>query len=156
MIKRRLAMGRVDRGGMRGSGLKASRKRAKLLDEFMDLVWKLELESRYGTPIIVEGRRDAESLRRLGVGGEIISIKSIRGLRRLFERREVRRVILLMDLDREGEKVMKLVKKSLEGVVREVDTSYWRRLQAFKNLGFTQIENLHRIPEKILPRGPHP
>ncbi|RLG10740.1 MAG: hypothetical protein DRN64_02455 [Thaumarchaeota archaeon] len=146
----------VDQGGVRGSGVKASRRRVDLLDAFMDLVWKLALESRCGTPIIVEGKRDAESLRRLGVRGEIILLRSIRGVRRLFEGREVGRVILLMDLDREGERAMKLVKKSLEGVVGEVDTSYWRRLHAFKSLGFTQIENLHRIPEKILPRNSHP
>ena len=128
---------------------KSVKRREQLLDEFMEIIWKLALESRYGIPIIVEGKRDAESLRRLGVTGEIICIKSIRGLRRIFERREVKRVILLTDLDEEGERVMQLVKKSLEGVVKEVDTSYWRKLKIFKNIGFTQIENLHRIPERM-------
>jgi len=128
---------------------KSVKRREQLLDEFMEIIWKLALESRYGIPIIVEGKRDAESLRRLGVTGEIICIKSIRGLRRIFERREVKRVILLTDLDEEGERVMQLVKKSLEGVVKEIDTSYWRKLKIFKNIGFTQIENLHHIPEKM-------
>jgi len=132
------------------------RRRARLLDEFGEILEKLKADSRIGIPIIVEGERDAESLRRLGVSGEIITIKSIRGLRRRFEREDVREVILLPDLDREGEHVLKLVKKSLEGVVKQVNVNYWQRLKIFKRLGFTQIENLHQIPEKIQPRRPYP
>ncbi len=132
------------------------RGRARLLDEFGEILEKLKADSRSGIPIIVEGERDAESLRRLGVLGEIITIKSIRGLRRRFEREDVREVILLLDLDREGEHVLKLVKKSLEGVVKQVNVNYWQRLKIFKRLGFTQIENLHQIPEKIQPRRPYP
>ena len=132
------------------------RRRARLLDEFGEILEKLKADSRSGIPIIVEGERDAESLRRLGVLGEIITIKSIRGLRRRFEREDVREVILLLDLDREGEHVLKLVKKSLEGVVKQVNVNYWQRLKIFKRLGFTQIENLHQIPEKIQPRRPYP
>ena len=132
------------------------RRRARLLDEFGEILEKLKADSRSGIPIIVEGERDAESLRRLGVSGEIITVRSIRGLRRKFEREDVKEVILLLDLDREGEHVLKLVKKSLEGVVKEVNVSYWQRLKIFKRLGFTQIENLHQIPEKIQPRRPYP
>ena len=132
------------------------RRKARLLDEFGEILEKLKADSRSGIPIIVEGERDAESLRRLGVLGEIITIKSIRGLRRRFEREDVREVILLPDLDREGEHVLKLVKKGLEGVVKQVNVSYWQRLKIFKRLGFTQIENLHQIPEKIQPRRPYP
>ena len=132
------------------------RKRARLLDEFAEILEKLKADSRSGIPIIVEGERDAESLRRLGVSGEIITVRSIRGLRRKFEREDIREVILLLDLDREGEHVLKLVKKSLEGVVKQVNVNYWQRLKIFKRLGFTQIENLHQIPEKIQPRRPYP
>jgi len=131
------------------------RRRARLLDEFEEILEKLKADSRIGIPIIVEGERDAESLRRLGVSGEIITVRSIRGLRRRVEREDVREVILLLDLDKEGEHVLKLVKKSLEGVVKQVNVSYWQRLKVFKRLGFTQIENLHQIPEKIQPRH-HP
>ncbi len=131
------------------------RRRARLLDEFEEILEKLKADSRIGIPIIVEGERDAESLRRLGVSGEIITVRSIRGLRRRFEREDVREVILLLDLDKEGEHVLKLVKKSLEGVVKQVNVSYRQRLKVFKRLGFTQIENLHQIPEKIQPRH-HP
>lgn len=87
--------------------------------------------------------------------GEIIAVKSVRGLRRRLESRNLGSVILLLDLDREGEKLTKLVKRSLEGIVGEINTTYWLRLKAFKKLGFTQIENLHLLPEKIRPPPPH-
>lgn len=138
---------------MRG---RSPRRGMRLLDEFMEILEKLRADSRNGIPIIVEGEKDAESLRRLGVRGEIITVRSIRGLRRRFERDDVREVILLLDLDKEGEHVLKLVKRSLEGVVKQVNVSYWRRLRMFKGLGFTQIENLHQVPEKIYPRHSYP
>lgn len=129
--------------------VKQPKNRTKLLDELSNVFEKLALESRRGTPIIVEGKKDEETLRRLGVGGEIILIKSIRGLRRKFENRDVRRVILLPDLDKEGEHLLKLVKKTLEGVVREIDVSYWRRLRILKRIGFTEVESMHLAFRKL-------
>lgn len=155
MIKTCLAICWIGRGG----GLmipRSFKRRARLLEEFAEILEKLKADSKSGIPIIVEGERDAESLRRLGVSGEIITVRSVKGLRRKFEREDVREVILLLDLDREGEHVLKLVKRTLEGVVKEINVSYWQRLKIFKKLGFTQIENLHLIPEKIQPRRPYP
>ena len=54
--------------------------RIELLKEFEELVEKLRRDSEDGVPIIVEGERDARSLRILGIMGEIIPVKSIRGL----------------------------------------------------------------------------
>lgn len=121
----------------------------KLLDEFSDIVGKLADESRHGIPIIVEGKRDEEALRRLGINGEIILMKSIRGLRRRLENRNLRRIILLLDLDNEGERLLKLLKKSLEGVVREIDVTYWKKLRVIKKMGFTEIESMHLFLRKL-------
>jgi len=128
------------------------KNKAILFDEFSNIFEKLAQEARLGVPIIVEGKRDAEALRKLGVRGEIVLIKSIRGLRRSFEERSIRRVILLPDLDEEGERLLKLVKQSLEGVVKEIDVSYWKKLKIFKKLGFTQVETMHLLLERIRPR----
>jgi 5S rRNA maturation endonuclease (ribonuclease M5) len=128
-------------------------RRIKLLEEFEEVVEKLRRDSEDGIPIIVEGERDARSLRILGIMGEIIPVKSIKGLRRRFETRGVKSVILLFDLDQEGERMMKLVKKSLEGTVSEINTRYWLRLKAFKKLGFTQVEQLSRVREMLEASG---
>jgi len=125
--------------------------RSRLFEELLNIVDKLSAESLNGVPIIVEGRRDEEGLRRAGVRGEIIQVKSIKGLRRFFEQRAVRRVILLPDLDSEGEKLMKTLTQSLEGVVGEIDLSYRRKLMEFKRYGLIEIESLDRLLERLRP-----
>lgn len=125
------------------------KKSAKLLDEISEIIEKLANESRHGVPIIVEGKRDEEALRSLGIRGEVILIRSIRGLRRGLEGRGLRRVILLPDLDDEGEHLLRLVKKSLEGVVKEIDVTYWRKLKIIKRMGFTEIESVHLFIKKL-------
>ena len=125
--------------------------RSRLFEELTNIIDKLSTESLNGVPIIVEGKRDAEGLRRAGVRGEIIQVKSIKGLRRFFEQRDVKKVILLLDLDSEGEKLMKILIQSLEGVVGEIDLSYRRRLMEFKRFGLIEIESLDKLLERLRP-----
>ena len=130
---------------------KRLRFRSRLFENLANIVDKLSAESLNGIPIIVEGRRDEEGLRRAGVRGEIIQVKSIKGLRRFFEQRDVKRVILLLDLDSEGERLMKILIQSLEGVVGEIDLSYRRRLMEFKRYGLIEIESLDKLLERLRP-----
>ncbi|MCD6260305.1 MAG: toprim domain-containing protein [Thaumarchaeota archaeon] len=125
--------------------------RSRLFEELASIVDKLSAESLNGVPIVVEGRRDKEGLRRAGVRGEIIQVKSIKGLRRFFEQRDVKRVILLLDLDSEGERLMKTLIQSLEGVVGEIDLSYRRRLMEFKRYGLIEIESIDKLLERLRP-----
>ncbi|MCD6125821.1 MAG: hypothetical protein J7J19_02300 [Thaumarchaeota archaeon] len=125
--------------------------RSRLFEELANIIEKLSAESLNGVPIIVEGRRDEEGLRRAGVRGEIIQVKSIKGLRRFFEQRDVKRVILLLDLDSEGEKLVKILIQSLEGVVGEIDLSYRRRLMEFKRFGLIEMESLDKLLERLRP-----
>jgi len=125
--------------------------RSRLFEELASIVDKLSAESLNGIPIIVEGKRDEEGLRRAGVRGEIIQVKSIRGLRRFFEQRDVKRVILLLDLDSEGDRLMKTLIQSLEGVVGEIDLSYRRRLMEFKRYGLIEIESIDKLLERLRP-----
>ena len=125
--------------------------RSRLFEELASIVDKLSAESLNGIPIIVEGRRDEEGLRRAGVRGEIIQVKSIKGLRRFFEQRDVKRVILLLDLDSEGERLMKILIQSLEGVVGEIDLSYRRRLMEFKRYGLIEVESIDKLLERLRP-----
>lgn len=125
--------------------------RSRLFEELANIVEKLSAESLNGVPIIVEGRRDEEGLRRAGVRGEIIQVKSIKGLRRFFEQRDVKRVILLPDLDSEGEKLAKILIQSLEGVVGEIDLSYRRRLMEFKRFGLIEMESIDKLLQRLRP-----
>jgi len=130
---------------------KRLRFRSRLFENLANIVDKLSAESLNGVPIIVEGKRDEEGLRRAGVRGEIIQVKSIRGLRRFFEKRDVRRVILLPDLDSEGERLTKILIQSLEGVVGEIDLSYRKRLMEFKRYGLIEMESLDKLLNRLRP-----
>ena len=125
--------------------------RSRLFEHLANIVDKLSAESLNGAPIIVEGKRDEEGLRRAGVRGEIIQVKSIRGLRRFFEKRDVKRVILLPDLDSEGERLTKILIQSLEGVVGEIDLSYRKRLMEFKRYGLIEMESLDKLLNRLRP-----
>lgn len=125
--------------------------KSRLFEELTNIIDKLSAESLNGVPIIVEGRRDEEGLRRVGIRGEILQVKSIKGLRRFFEQRDVERVILLLDLDSEGEKLMKILVQSLEGVVGEIDLSYRRKLMEFKRFGLIEMESLDKLLERLRP-----
>jgi len=114
-------------------------------DTFLEIFRKLAEDSEAGIPIIVEGKRDEEALREIGVRGEVIVFQSLRKLGEELSRRECRRVILLFDLDSEGEEMMLETKQFLEGLIRNIDTNYWRRLRSLKYTGLTEIEAFKRF-----------
>ncbi|MEN2975471.1 MAG: hypothetical protein ABDH32_07880 [Candidatus Caldarchaeales archaeon] len=120
-------------------------KRRKSIGEYEELLeWVRELveESAGGSPIIVEGRRDLEALRALGIIGEIIIYKSPRQLIEKIRSVKTNHIVLLLDIDEEGYKKTIYVKKFLEGRVRNIDLTYWNRLKRFKRLGITTIQSL--------------
>ncbi len=67
-------------------------------------------------PIIVEGRKDKEALRKLGVGGKIIKIKKGKSVFHIIEemRGEYAEVILLTDWDRTGGRLAYRIRKACE------------------------------------------
>lgn len=135
---------------MVGKGeLHMAKKYRKGLEDFPRILEILVEESTKGVPIVVEGIRDKTALRKIGVKGEIIVFRSFKSLREYFEERDIRCVILLLDLDSEGERMTMMAKKALEGVVRNIDTSLWRRLRKFRNIGLTEIESLPVFAERI-------
>ncbi len=67
-------------------------------------------------PILVEGRKDRQALKKLGVGGKIILIKRRRSVFHIIEdlRGEYREVILLTDWDRAGGRLAHGIRKACE------------------------------------------
>ncbi|NWF76137.1 MAG: hypothetical protein HXY53_06135 [Nitrospirae bacterium] len=73
------------------------------------------------TPVIVEGRKDASALRALGLVGQIITLHNGKKLYEfcsdISERFE--RVILLLDWDKKGENLNKIISDNLKGLWEE-------------------------------------
>ncbi len=97
--------------------------------------------SEEGAVIIVEGRRDVESLRKLGVRGKIVT-SSNHSNAEIVDSVGCRDVIIMTDWDRRGEKLKDdlLAKFSSWGVVPDVEI----RKRIFSIIGreVTEVEDL--------------
>ncbi len=79
------------------------------------------LEVNRHVPVVVEGKRDAQALRRLGLVGEIITLHRGKGLYEFSEHllQKHHRVVLLLDWDKTGEHLMGLLREHLRGHYEE-------------------------------------
>jgi 2,5-diamino-6-(ribosylamino)-4(3H)-pyrimidinone 5'-phosphate reductase len=103
-------------------------------------------ESARGTPIIVEGKKDVETLRALGVSGEIIAAKT-GGKSRLdlisgIEKAGPREVILLLDFDRRGKEWTAILRQNLEKARIKTNVTFRKELLRFAGRELKDIEGL--------------
>ncbi|MGB9854295.1 MAG: toprim domain-containing protein [Candidatus Bathyarchaeales archaeon] len=89
-------------------------------------------ENARGTPIIVEGKKDAEALKALGIDGQIMQAKTggktLIDLISIVENSEVREVILLLDFDRRGRELTRRLKQRLEKTGTRPNIDFWSQL----------------------------
>lgn len=100
-------------------------------------------------PVIVEGKRDALALRRLGLVGKIITLHRGKSLYEFCEdiARRFHRVIVLLDWDSKGENLNRTLSRHLKGHWEEFST--FREL--LKILCQKDIKDIEGIP-KLLDR----
>ena len=115
------------------------------------LTRKLITRSKLGTPIIVEGRKDKLSLRRLGVEGKILCVKSTGvGFFDFVERvKPWREAIILTDFDREGKELSSQLVKELSRIRIKADDSLWRELRSLGRSEIRSVEELANYLEKL-------
>ncbi|MCW4045300.1 MAG: toprim domain-containing protein [Candidatus Bathyarchaeota archaeon] len=115
-------------------------------ERILEIINALAEESAKGTPIVVEGRKDAETLRKLGVAGTVITAKT--GGKTFLdtvseiEQTEAAEVILLLDFDRRGKQGTKLLKQHLEHAKIKPNTTFWRSLSAWLGKEIQCIEDI--------------
>ena len=92
-------------------------------------------------PIIVEGEKDIEALRKLDIKGKIISVNSGVSLTNFCDRiaRKYQEIIILTDWDRRGGYLCHTIKRNLEG--RVICDTYYREVFA-KNAIIKTVEGL--------------
>ena len=103
-------------------------------------------ESARGTPIIVEGRKDVETLRTLGVQGQIVTAKT-GGKSRLDLISEIEKtgspeVILLLDFDRRGREWTAILRTNLEKSRIRVNVTFRKELLRSAGKELKDIEGL--------------
>ena len=122
-------------------------------EKIQNLLERLVEESAEGTPIVVEGRKDIETLRALGVQGRIVSAKT-GGKSRLdviseMEKTGAHEVILLLDFDRRGKEWSKILKEHLERAKIRPNLKFWNELQGLVSREVKDIEGLTSYIETL-------
>ena len=128
-------------------------KTEKRLEEIYNLLERLEKQSSKGTPIVVEGRNDFQTLNRLGITGDIISAKT-EGKNFLdvvgeIEKSGKREVILLLDFDRRGKNWTHRLSRCLEEMKITPNLVFWRRLSGLVGHDVKDIEGLATYLETL-------
>jgi len=86
----------------------------EIVEKIEKALEKIRELANEGIPILVEGKRDEEALRTLGVEGRIIKV-SQQSLNTLIDQlHKYRRVLILTDFDEKGEKIAKTLSSLLE------------------------------------------
>lgn len=115
-------------------------------EKILQVLEALAEESAKGTPIVVEGKKDVEALRALGVEGTVITVKtggkSFLDTVSEIEKMNVPEVILFLDFDRRGKNGTKSLKQSLERAKIKPNVKFWRALSALAGKEIQCIESL--------------
>ncbi|MCS7136469.1 MAG: hypothetical protein RMJ14_04685 [Nitrososphaerota archaeon] len=123
-------------------------RRRELTEKMLKIVNDLRAESESGAVILVEGKRDEECLKRLGIKGTILRYTSIRALLSWAEKNSATKLIVLTDLDVEGLSIARRVVANLSGRMKEVDVSYMRKLSIMRRAGISEIKDIiNVVPE---------
>jgi 5S rRNA maturation endonuclease (ribonuclease M5) len=97
-------------------------------------------------PVVVEGKRDVAALRRLGLQGKVLTINGPGSLLSFCDRlaEEHPEAILLMDWDRTGGQIMRVLRDNLKGRVRT-----HHRLR--KNLAiYAEVHDVESLPNYLV------
>ena len=123
------------------------------LEKIKQILANLSQKAIKGIPIIVEGRKDVEALRALGVKGAILTVKtggkSFLEAMNEIEKTGVSEVILLLDFDRRGKQGTLLLKEDLERLKIKPDLDFWRALSALTGRDLQCIEGLRSYVDTL-------
>lgn len=118
-------------------------ERAARLREVMEALYEINKK----VPVIVEGKRDAMALRRLGLMGDIITLHSGNNIYEFCEDISERfdKVVILLDWDDKGESLNKQLNRHLKGL--------WEEFSAFREilkiLCRKDIKDIEGIPKLL-------
>ncbi len=125
-------------------------KRTYDLEALEELIASLIDASCQGAAVIVEGKRDLQALRALGLPGPVI-LASRRPALHLAEdaARSYSQIILLTDWDRKGDEMCKTIEFHLRCVGSRPDKEIRSRLGKLVKKEIKDVESLSRYAEKM-------
>jgi len=125
-------------------------KRTYDLEALEELIASLIDASYQGAAVIVEGRRDLQSLRALGLTGPVI-MASRRSALDLAEdaARSYHQIILLTDWDDKGEEMCKTIERHLRSVGSRPDREMRSRLKKLVQKEIKDVESLSQYVQRM-------
>jgi 5S rRNA maturation endonuclease (ribonuclease M5) len=126
------------------------------LERLQKLVQRVSNESEKGDIIVVEGLKDRDSLRKMGIKGTILCLQSSRRNTVGFveELDGERKVIVLTDFDRQGVFLAKRLARILTSQKIHANLVLWRELRGLTRSDVRSIEELpkyyYRLQTKAL------
>ena len=121
--------------------------------KILKILEALAEESAKGKPVVVEGKKDVEALRALGIAGTVLTVKtggkSFLDAVCEIEKMGVPEVILFLDFDRRGKEGTKHLKQSLERTKIKNNTKLWRALSAIVGKEIQCVESLTTYMHKL-------
>jgi len=125
-------------------------------ERILQILDALVEESAKGTPIVVEGKKDVETLRAFGVEGTVISVKtggkSFLDVISEIEQTGAVEVVLFLDFDRRGKEGTKLLKQNLERAKIKPNVKFWHELSALLGKEIQCVESLTAYMETLKSR----
>jgi len=122
-------------------------------EKILHALERLAEESAKGVPMVVEGKKDIETLRVLGVEGKIISAKtggkSILDVVSELEKSKTKEVIMLLDFDRRGKEWTKRLKQQLERTRIKPNLTFWFELSSLVGKEVKDVESLATYMETL-------
>jgi len=118
-----------------------------MIESLSDFMRKLNDEER--ALVVVEGLRDAKALREAGFDGELFMLCHKNSVLTLEEASSgYKKIILLLDNDREGKKLSARTRKILAGRAR-IDTFYQRELLPASKGKIRHVEELAPYAQQL-------
>ncbi len=113
------------------------------LEQVEDLLERLR-DANESIPVIVEGPKDQKALRNLGLGGTIIKVNHGGSVFALCETigRDHDEAIVLMDWDRTGGQLTRLLKEGLDANQVTANTEYRRELARLTRKDISDVEGM--------------
>jgi len=125
-------------------------------EKILQLLNELASENAKCVPVVVEGQKDVDALRQLGVSGTIVSSKtsgkSFLDILTEIETLNVRRIILLLDFDRRGVEWTHRLKQHLEKTKITPNLNFWNELYGLVGHDVKDIEGLPAYLETLKKR----
>jgi 5S rRNA maturation endonuclease (ribonuclease M5) len=105
---------------------------------------RLNTESKKGSVIVVEGKRDVEALTRIGFVGHVTALNRFKGINNFVDSHCLidKKIILLLDMDRTGKYLTSKLLKQLQSRGGNVSLFYKRSLARISNGKIRHVEDL--------------